>query len=100
MKFKLDSVEYGLNPNQSLNVFRNEDTIGYVFINNGNTPVEINSYTLLPNTSWKTFEAGCEDLTIYRLRFIQNNNLYTTCGTTNAKLSVIIYSKVYDKSSK
>ena len=103
MKIKIDTIVYGIQPNSSVTIFRNEDTVGYIFLNSGNkkfagvdtpTPITINNLVLLPNTSWKTFEAGIEDLTIYRATFNQSNNLYTSCGTNNSNLSVIIYSKV------
>jgi hypothetical protein len=94
MKIKIDVVVYGIEPNNSTRIFRNENTIGYCFVNNGNTPVQINNFTLLPNSVWKTFEPNCEDQTVYRATFKQSNNLYTSCGTNNSILTVIIYSKV------
>lgn len=94
MKIKIDVVIYGIEPNSSVRIFRNEDTVGYCFLNNGNTPITINNFVLLPNTSWKTFEAGIEDQTVYRANFNQSNNLYTSCGTNNSSLTAIIYSKV------
>ena len=94
MKIKIDTIVYGIQPNSSVTIFRNEDTVGYIFLNSGNTPITINNLVLLPNTSWKTFEAGIEDLTIYRATFNQSNNLYTSCGTNNSNLTVIIYTKV------
>jgi hypothetical protein len=94
MKIKIDVKIYGLQPSTTINIDRTADTIGYCFMNTGNTPVQINNFDLLPNTSWKTFEAGVEDMTIYRARFDQRNNLYTSCGSVNSSLTVIIYSKV------
>jgi hypothetical protein len=94
MKIKIDVNILGIDPSNSNNVYRDALTVGYCFINSGNTPVQINNYNLLPNSVWKTFEAGIEDTTIYRIRFNQNNNLYTSCGTDNSSLTVLIYSKV------
>lgn len=94
MKIKTDVKVYGIEPSSTINIDRTADTVGYCFLNTGNTPVQINNFVLLPNTSWKTFEAGIEDMTIYRARFTQSNNLYTSCGTDNSSLTVIIYSKV------
>jgi hypothetical protein len=94
MKIKIDVILYGIEPNDSIRIFRNESTIGYCFINSGNTPITINNFVLLPNTTWKTFEPMCEDLTVYRASFNQSNNLYSSCGTNNSNLTAIIYSKV------
>lgn len=94
MKSKIDVVVYGIDASDSIRIFRNEATIGYIFINTGNTPVVINNLILLPNTTWKTYEAGLEDQTFYRATFKQSNNLYSSCGTDNSSLTVIIYSKV------
>jgi hypothetical protein len=94
MNLKIDVVIYGIEPSNSINVFRNEDTIGYYFVNTGNTPVEINNLILLPGSTWKTLEPGYTDKTFYKVRFNQSNNLYNTCGTNNSSLTVLIYSKV------
>lgn len=94
MNLKIDVVIYGVEPGNSIKVFRNEDTIGYCFVNNGNTPLDINNFVLLPGSVWKTFEPGYTDLTIYRVKFNQNNITYPTCGTNNSVLTCIIYSKV------
>ena len=94
MKINIDVVIVGIDPNSTAQIFRNEATVGYCFINTGNTPVQINNFVLLPNSTWKTFEAGVEDMTIYRVKFNQNNNLYGGCGTDRSVLTVLIYSKV------
>ena len=94
MKIKIDVKVYGIEPSSTINIDRTADTVGYCFLNTGNTPVQINNFVLLPNTSWKTFEAGIEDTTIYRVRFDKSNFFYPTCANDMNSLTVIIYSKV------
>jgi hypothetical protein len=94
MNLKTDVIVYGLEPSNSVKVFRNEDTIGYCFINSGNTPIEVNNLLLLPSAVFKTLEPGYIDKTIYRAVFKQSNNLYSSCATDRSVLTVVIYSKV------
>lgn len=70
-------------------VFRDSNTLGYLFINTGNSPVLINNYSLLPSASLKTFEPNMIDATSYRINF----NQYTACASIYAELTVLIYNK-------
>jgi hypothetical protein len=88
MNFVIDSVEYTTTQTTE-DVYRDESTIGYCFINTGNCPVNINNYVLLPNSSFKTFEYGMVDITRWKMLFAP----FDTCSTTNARLVVLIYSK-------
>jgi hypothetical protein len=94
MNLKIDVIIYGIEPSNSINVFRNEDTIGYCFVNTGNTPVEINNLVLLPSATFKTLEPGYTDKTFYKVRFNQRNQFYPTCADDMNSLTCIIYSKV------
>lgn len=94
MEIKTECIVYGIEPGSTVNIFRNEVTIGYIFINTGNTVITINNFILYPGTTWKTVEAGFIDKTIYKANFTQTNSLYPTCGTNNSSLTAIIYSKV------
>jgi hypothetical protein len=94
MKIKIDVNILGINPSTTNTIYRDALTVGYCFINSGNTPVQINNYNLLPNSVWKTFEPGIEDTTIYRIRFDQRNQFYPTCSDDTNSLTVLIYSKV------
>ena len=71
-------------------IFRDINTLGYIFINTGNCPVMINNYLLQPSGSLKTFEPNMQDLTAYRINF----NQFSACATINAELTAIIYNKV------
>lgn len=94
MNLKIDVILYGVEPGNSIKVFRNEDTIGYCFINSGNSAVDINNMVLLPGSVWKTLEPGYTDQTIYRLKFNQSNLFDSACPTAYSTLTCIIYSKV------
>lgn len=87
-KFVIDSVEYTANENGQY-VFRDESTIGYTFINQGNCPVAINNYIMQPNSTLKTFEVGFRDITRWQMNFMT----FDSCSTTNSKLVVLIYSE-------
>ena len=88
MKFVIDSIQYtGAQNNQD--VFRDENTIGYTFINAGNCNVTLNNYTLTPNSTLKTYEFGMVDITSWRVLF----NTFDACSTSNSLLVVLIYSK-------
>jgi hypothetical protein len=69
-------------------VFRNEKTLGFLFMNTGNCPVKVNNMTLPPSGFFKSFEIGGRDLTNYRILFDQ----FSSCATNNAELTVLIYS--------
>ena len=94
MNLKTDCIIYGIEPSNSIKIFRNEDTIGYCFVNSGNTALDINNFVLLPGSVWKTLEPGYIDQTIYRVKFNQQNLFDATCAQVNSTLTVIIYSKV------
>jgi hypothetical protein len=90
--FKLDTITYSTKDSGKA-VFKDKDTLGYIFINTGNSPVLLNNYLLLPNSSLKTFEPTCIDQTVYRMIFNNNNFFYPTCSPDMASLTVIIYNK-------
>lgn len=86
ISFKLDTIIYGAKDTATA-VFRDNKTLGYCFINTGNCAVLLNNFVLQPNTSYKTFETGCIDKTVYRMLF----NTFDSCSTDNAELTVVIY---------
>lgn len=77
-------------------VFRDANTIGYNFVNNGNCIVWVNNLKLLPGQSWKTFEPNMLDVGLYRVRFDTQfqkaDNL--TCSKSETSFVVIIYNKI------
>lgn len=87
MKFVIDSIQYSATESSQL-VYRDESTIGYTFINMGNCDVVLNNYVLRPNSTLKTFETGCIDMTKWQMIF----NTFDACSTTNSLLVVLIYS--------
>jgi len=91
MNFVTDTVLY-YQKDSGTAVYRDSNTIGYLFINTGPTPVEINNFVLNSGTSWKTVEPNMIDTTIYRINFKQNLT-QNSCSDINANLTVIIYSK-------
>lgn len=86
IKIKLDTITYGIN-DTGMAVFRDEKTLGYNFINTGNCSITLNNFILEPNTTFKTFETGCIDKTVYRMIF----NTFNQCSIDNAELTVVIY---------
>jgi hypothetical protein len=80
-----------INYNQDGSVFRDAKTLGYVFANTGNQVCYINNLQLLPGSSWKTFEAGMMDTSLYRVRF-EANPTFNSCGAVYANLQVVVYS--------
>ena len=86
IKFSLDTILYGIKDTGTA-VFRDERTLGYCFINTGNCAITLNNFILQPNTSYKTFEAGCQDKTVYRMKF----STFNQCSIDNAELTVVIY---------
>ena len=93
IKFIIDSLLY-TNAQNGQFVFRDENTIGYCFINEGNSPVSINNYLLQPGSAFKTFEIGYIDETRWQFNFrpttyAQEQN----CQANNSRLIVLIYSK-------
>jgi len=91
-KFTLDCIVYGITENNN-NIFRDDKTIGYIFENSGNCPVQINNIKLNSGDVFKTFEPLCEDQTRYRIVFLTQNQGLTTCVNNFAQLTAIIYSK-------
>jgi hypothetical protein len=87
-KFKVDTILYS-SKDTGTAVFRDELTIGYIFINTGNCAIYLNNYLLQPNSTFKTFEPDCCDCTLYRMTF----NPFNTCSIDNSELTVIIYNK-------
>jgi hypothetical protein len=94
IKFVIDSLLY-TNQQNGEYVFRDESTIGYCFINEGNCPVSINNYLLQPNSVLKTFEVGYEDQTKWQMNFKPTTYaVETSCQANNARLIVLIYCKI------
>jgi hypothetical protein len=91
--FKTDTLIYSVNDSGTA-VFRDSNTLGYIFINTGNCPVLLNNYLLLPSSTFKTFEPTCIDMTLYRMIFKPANFFYPACGEEMGSLTVIIYNKV------
>jgi hypothetical protein len=85
-KIVIDSILYTSQQNGEY-VFRDETTIGYCFINEGNCPVSINNYILEPNSSFKTFETGYIDMTRWQINF----RTFDQCSIQNSRLIVLIY---------
>lgn len=88
MKFVIDTIlmQPDVNPNQV--VFRNDLTLGYLFINSGNCPLLLNNVKLNPGGTLKTFERGCIDQTLWRVLFQAGGS----CGSTYGQLTVLVYS--------
>lgn len=94
-KFTLDCIIYGINENNN-SIFRDENTIGYLFENSGNCPLQINNIKLNSGDVFKTFEPLCEDKTKYKVVFLTNGQGLQTCVNNFAQLTTIIYSKAND----
>lgn len=94
-KFTLDCIVYGITENNN-SIFRDENTIGYLFENSGNCPVQINNIKLNSGDVFKTFEPLCEDLTKYRVVFLTNGQNLQPCVNNFAQLTTIIYSRAND----
>lgn len=90
INFKTDTVIYS-SKDTGTAVFRDNNTIGYQFINTGNCAVYLNNYLLQPQTTWKTFETGYSDQTVYRMNF---QDSFSSCAVINSELTVIIYNKI------
>ena len=91
LAFKTNTIIYDQSQTGN-NVFRDESTLGYIFINTGAAPVEINNFVLNSGAVWKTFEPLCKDDTIYKINFKQNL-VQNNCALDNSQLTTIIYSK-------
>ena len=91
MNVTIDCVIYGLTPDTTTRIFRNENTIGYIFVNTGNTPVQLNNYVLQPQAVYKTFENNLLDKTEWKIQFLKTNAVYSSCASVNAELTALIY---------
>lgn len=89
MKFTISTITYG-NTSNGQYIFRNERTIGYMFINTGNCILKLNGIKLNPGGVLKTLETGMVDHTRYQIQL----DLFNPCSTTNAELTTLIYEKV------
>lgn len=87
-RYKLDTILYS-HKDTGTSVYRDDSTLGYIFVNTGNCSIWLNNYLLQPNSSLKTYEANCCDCTVYRMTF----NSFDSCSTNNSELTVIIYNK-------
>ena len=87
-RFKIDTVIYSKKDSGTA-VFRDGNTLGYIFVNTGNCSVWLNNYLLQPNSSLKTYEPMSCDCTVYRMNF----NTFNSCSTDNSELTVLIYNK-------
>ena len=94
MNIKIDVQQYGIQPNNTITIFRDVNTIGYVFINTGNTPVNINNYVLFPGATWTTLQPGLIDKTYYKAYFDKTNGVYTSCGNNLSSLTAVIYQSI------
>jgi hypothetical protein len=91
IKFTIDTIDYyGGKDNGSI-VFRNDKTLGYIFMNAGNCNILLNNMILLPGTTFKTFEVGYVDQTRWRMNFQVTAG---TCGAINAQLTTLIYNAI------
>jgi hypothetical protein len=85
-KFTISTLTYYGKDNGAY-VFRDNKTIGYCFINTGNSVVQLNNFVLQPNSVFKTYEPNCIDNTQWRVLF----NPFDQCTTDNSSLTVLIY---------
>ena len=94
INFSIDTKIYGITENNS-NVFRDENTLGYLFVNSGNCPLRVNNILLQAGDTFKSFEPLCKDVTTYKIIFLPNQ--FTTpnsCQTDFAELTAIIYNQI------
>lgn len=94
MNVRYECVIYGKTPNTTTQIFRDEKTIGYIFINTGNVPVTLNNYLLLPSNSFKTYDSNLIDKTFWKATFDLINTVYTSCAQTNTELTTLIISQI------
>jgi hypothetical protein len=87
VNFQISSEVMGADKSGAV-VFRNANTIGYLFINTGNTIVYLNNIALSPNGFLKTYEPGAADMTQWRVNFQAPFQVGTP------QLTVLIYSKL------
>jgi hypothetical protein len=90
MNFTIDTILVNADSGRNGQVvFRNADTLGYMFINSGNCKLTLNNVSLNPGAVLKTFERGYVDMTSWRCTF----DIGSACGTTNGQLTCLIYTK-------
>jgi hypothetical protein len=90
-KIAINTIVYNALSDNGNSVFRNSETIGYIFKNSGNSPVQLNNYTLFPGEVFKTFECNLFDTTHWNMQWNIGNVTYPTCGNTNGELTCLIY---------
>ena len=92
LKFTIDTLIFGFESNNN-SVYRDDKTLGYIFSNTGNCPVQLNNIILNAGDTFKTFEPLCQDMTKYKVLFSQRNQDTTdACIIESAQLTIIIYS--------
>lgn len=89
IKFAISTKLYTGNDNGQY-VWRNENVLGYVFINTGNCILKLNNFELNPGGVLKTFENNCQDTTRWQIIWDSIN----ACTLSNARLTTLIYEKV------
>lgn len=90
IKFNVSVKNYSTNAP----IYRDDKTIGYKFINTGNSVVYINEVQLEPCDELDTFAATMKDCTLWKCRFDAVNNVNQQCSTSNSNLQVVIFSEV------
>jgi hypothetical protein len=93
-KFTIDTLIFGIESNNN-SIYRDEKTLGYIFSNTGNCPVQLNNIILNAGDTFKTFEPLCQDMTKYKCLFSKrnlNDNAIQDCIDNSAQLTIIIYS--------
>ena len=86
INFNISTLIYSTEDNGST-VFRDAKTLGYLFVNTGNSLVLLNNILIPAGGSFKTFEPNYVDKTQYRMLFKPTN----ACSETNSSLTVLIY---------
>lgn len=89
IKFKISTQNYYEQDNGTA-VYRDADTLGYLFCNTGNCVVSLNNIVLPPGGVFKTFETGYKDTTQYKVKFTIDD--FSACGGGSAELTTLIYS--------
>lgn len=88
IKFKISTNNYYAEDSGTV-VYKDKETMGYLFCNTGNCLVLINNIKLPPGGVFKTFEQGFIDTTQWRILFIVND--FSSCGGESAELTVLNY---------
>jgi hypothetical protein len=89
IKFAISTKLYTGNDNGQF-IWRNDNVLGYIFINTGNCVLRLNNYKLNPGGVYKTFETNCQDTTKWQIIW----ESFNPCSITNAELTTLIYEKV------